>query len=225
MLLQIMDIKVIITGATGLVGEGVLLECLNHPAVKEVLIVNRKPAGIKHTKLKECIVTDFFKLENFTEQLSGYNACFYCAGISSNGVKESDYSYITYDTTLHFANKLLMLNPKMVFSHISGSHTDSSEKGKVMWARIKGKTENALMQLPFKMVYNFRPGFMKPIAGQKNVKSYYIIIDKLFPVLNFLMPNQSITMSELGLAMINSVIHGYPKQILEIKDIQLLAKA
>ena len=220
-----MEIKVIITGATGLVGEGVLFECLDHPAIKKVLIVNRKPYGAKHPKLKELIVPDFFELDNFSDQLSGYDACFYCAGISSRGLNEAEYSHITYDTTIHFAQTLLGLNQKMTFNHISGSHTDSSEKGKIMWARVKGKTENALMRLPFKKVYNFRPGFMKPTHGQKNVKGHYKIINWLYPLLHLLFPNNGSTISEVGVAMINSVLKGYPKQILEVKDIKILAKA
>ncbi|MDN5283794.1 MAG: hypothetical protein JWR38_68 [Mucilaginibacter sp.] len=215
----------IITGATGLVGEGVLFECLDHPDIKQVLMVNRKPYNAKHPKLKELIVPDFFDLDKFSDQLIGYDACFYCAGISSNGLNEAEYSHITYDTTLHFAQTLVNLNPDMVFSHISGSHSDSSEKGKIMWARVKGKTENALMKLPFKKVYNFRPGFMKPTPGQKNVKSFYKFIGSLYPLLRLLFPNNVSTMSEAGQAMVNSVLRGYPKQILEVRDIKLLAKA
>ncbi|MFY0252547.1 NAD-dependent epimerase/dehydratase family protein [Chitinophaga sp. 30R24] len=220
-----MEIKVIITGATGLVGEGVLLACLEHPDVKEVLMINRRPYSIQHPKLKECIVPDFFNLDSIADQLTGYNACFYCAGISSVGMKEAEYSYITYDTTLHFANVLAKLQPTMIFAYISGSLTDSTEKGKIMWARIKGKTENALSRLPFKKVYHFRPGFMKPSSGQRNVKGYYKFIGRLYPVLHALFPNQVSTMQEVGLAMINSVLKGYAQPILEIKDIKLLAKA
>ena len=219
-----MEIKVIITGATGMVGEGVLLECLSHPQVKEVLVIGRKPyRGQKHPKLKECIVPYFFNIDGIQDQLTGYDACFYCAGISSNGMKEAEYSYITYDTTMHLANKLVLLNAGMVFSHISGSHTDSSEKGRVMWARVKGKTENALMKLPFKNVYNFRPGFMKPTPGQVNVKGLYQVIASLYPLLRLLIPGQVSTLKEVGQAMINSVLKGYSKSILEIKDIKILA--
>ncbi len=212
--------KIIITGATGMVGEGVLLECLENPSVNKVLIVNRKSSPIKHVKLEELIVPDFTKLESYATALTGYDACFYCAGISSVGMNEEKYTYITYDTTMSFARQLAELNPKMVFSFVSGSHTDSSETGKTMWARVKGKTENALMQLPFKGVYNFRPGFMKPFEGQKNVKSIFKPIIWIFP---FLFPKQSLTLKEVGQAMINTVLKGYPKQILEISDIRTLA--
>jgi uncharacterized protein YbjT (DUF2867 family) len=220
-----MEIKVILTGATGMVGEGVLLTCLEHPMVKEVLMVNRKPNALKHPKLKECIIASFLNPNEFSEQLTGYDACLYCAGISSNGMNESDYSHITYDTTLHFAKKLLSLNPEMVFSHVSGSSTDSTEKGNIMWARVKGKIENALMKLAFKEVYNFRPGLMKPSAGQQNVKSLYKVINWFYPLFKLLMPERVSTIHEVGLAMINSVLKGYPKQILEVTDIKLLAKA
>jgi uncharacterized protein YbjT (DUF2867 family) len=219
-----MGIKIIITGATGLVGEGVLFACLEHPDVQEVLMVNRRPFSRKHPKLKECIVPDFFNLDGFETQLSGYDACFYCAGISSRGLDEAAYSRITYHTPLHFANKLVSLNSSMVFSHISGGSTDGSEKGPVMWARVKGKAENALMKLPFKKVYNFRPGVMKPFPGQQNVKGLYKVISALYPLLSLVFPRSAITLQEVGLAMINSVLKGYPIQVLEVSDIKALAK-
>jgi len=220
-----MEIKVIITGATGMVGEGVLLECLAHPQINQVLIVARKSPGIQHAKLKECIVHDFFQIENFTGQLKGYDACFYCAGVSSVGMNEENYSHITYDTLLHFAGTLVKINPSMIFCHISGSHTDSSETGRVMWARVKGKAENALMRLPFKRVYNFRPGFMKPTPGQKNIKPLFRFIAGLAPLFRLIFPGRIMTMHEVGLAIINSVLKGHPKQVLEIKDIKELAKS
>ena len=219
-----MKIKVIITGSTGLVGEGVLLECLENPSVAEILMINRRPSTLKHLKLKEVLVKDFFNIKDIKEELAVYDACFYCAGISSRGMNEADYTYITYDTVMHFAEVLLSVNTNMVFNHISGSHTDSTEKGSVMWARIKGKTENALMRLPFKKVYNFRPGFMKATEGQKNVKGYYKVIGSMYPLLKFLFPNNVSSMKEVGLAMINSVTKGYSKSILEVPDIKELAK-
>jgi uncharacterized protein YbjT (DUF2867 family) len=218
-------LKVIITGSTGMVGEGVLLECLEHPAIEQVLMVNRKPYPANHPKLRECIVPDFLDPNAFSSQLTGYDACFYCAGVSSAGMSESDYSRITYDTTIRFAQKLASLNPQMTFIYVSGALTDSSEKGRVMWARVKGKTENALAACGFSKVYNFRPGFMKPTPGQRNIKWYYKIIGGLYPPLRAFLPNQVSTMQEVGLAMINSALKGYPKQILEIKDINSLAKA
>lgn len=207
-----------------MVGEGVLLECLEHPAVGLVLMVNRKPYAAKHPKLKECIVPDFLALDGFTSQLTGYDACFFCAGVSSRGMSEKEYSHITYDITLHFAHTVASLNPQMIFTYVSGSLTDSSEKGRIMWARVKGKTENALMRSAFRRVYNFRAGFMNPTPGQQNIQSYYKLIGWLYPLLRVLLPNQVCTLREVGLAMINSVLKGYPKQILEIRDIKALAK-
>jgi len=219
-----MPINIVLTGATGLVGEGVLLECLNHPDVASVLMVNRKASPRKHPKLTELIIPDFMNPDLVAGQLAGYDACFYCAGISSRGLNEAQYAHITYDTALNFAKSLQSINPEMTFCHVSGSHTDSSEKGKIMWARVKGKTENALLRLSFKNVYNFRPGFMKPSEGQQNVKTYYKVISSLYPLLKTLFPNQTVTMHEVGLAMINSVTKGYSKPILEIEDIRALAR-
>jgi uncharacterized protein YbjT (DUF2867 family) len=208
-----------------MVGEGVLLECLEHPAIEQVLMVNRRPYSDKHPKLKECIVPDFMDLDGFSSHLTGYDACFYCAGVSSAGMSEPEYSHITYDITTHFAQKLASLNPQMIFVYVSGGLTDSSEKGRIMWARVKGKTENALMRLGFQKVYNFRPGFMRSTAGQRNIKSYYKVIGWMYPLLRVLLPSRVSTMRDVGLAMINSVLKGYPKQVLEIKDINSLARA
>jgi uncharacterized protein YbjT (DUF2867 family) len=213
--------KVIITGATGMVGEGVLFECLKNQHVKEVLIVSRKHYNFNHPKLKELLVPDFSHLEGFSDNLKGFDACFYCAGISSVGIKEDGFSRVTYDTTLAFANKLLQLNPGMVFDFVSGNRTDSSEKGKVMWARVKGRTENALMKMPFKGQYNFRPAIMKATKGQKNVKTIYRILS---PLIAPFFPQHTLTLEQVGKAMINTVLKGYPKQILEVSDIEQLAK-
>jgi uncharacterized protein YbjT (DUF2867 family) len=212
--------KVIITGATGMVGEGVLIECLQNVAVTEVLIVNRKPSPIVHQKLKELLLPDFLKLDGYEEQPSGYDACFYCAGISSVGMDEEKYTHITYDTTLAFAKKLSALNPNMVFTFVSGSHTDIN--GKQMWQRVKGKTEDDLTKLPFKAAYNFRPGFMKPFAEQRNVKWFFKPVILLFPLVA---PKYSLSMAQVGQAMINAVSKGYSKAILEIADIKALATA
>ena len=215
-------IKVIITGSTGMVGEGVLFECLQNAKVSEVLIVNRRPYELSHPKLKELIVPDFFQLDQFAESIKGYDVCFFCAGISSVGMKEEKYTRITYDTTLAFAKTLLSHNNNMSFCYISGSHTDSSEKGRLMWARVKGRTENELVKLPLKGVYNFRPGGMLPFPGQKNWKAIYKFIVKMIKAV---LPKRVVTMKELGRSMINAVTIGYPKHILEISDIKQLAKA
>ena len=214
------EIKIIITGATGFVGEGVLLSCLQQPEVTEILMVNRRHYALAHPKLRELLIPDFMEIDGYDEQLQGYDACFYCAGISSFGLSEEKYTYITYNTTLIFANKLLSLNPLIVFNFISGSHTDSSEKGKVMWARVKGKTENALKALPFTAQYNFRPGGMKAVAGQRNAKTVY---KALIGLIGLLFPSQVVTLQEVARAMINASLIGYDKQVLEIKDIKKLA--
>lgn len=213
-------IKIIITGATGMVGEGVLMECLENPAVSEILSVSRKPSGKKHAKLKEYIVSDFLAINPNDENLKGYDACFFCAGISSVGMNEEDYTKITYETTLHFANAILNQNPEMAFNYVSGAHTDSTESGKVMWARVKGRIENSLKKLGFRAAYNFRPGFMKPVDGQVNVKWFFKPIIWLFPIL---VPSKSLTLHEVGRAMINVVKKGYPTSVLEIRDIKKLA--
>ena len=210
--------KVIITGATGMVGEGVLLECLENPAVERVLSVSRRPSGHAHPKLTECLVPDFRDLSGVEPQLTGYDACFYCAGVSSVGMKEPEYAAITYDTALAFAQTLARLNPAMVLVHVSGAHTDGSEQGKVMWARVKGKTENALARLPFKAVYNFRPSLMKPAPGQKNIKRSYRVALVFYPVLNLFFAG--IPLRQVGLAMINCVRLGAPKGVLEARDIK-----
>jgi uncharacterized protein YbjT (DUF2867 family) len=213
--------KVIITGATGMVGEGVLFECLENSVVTQVLMINRRSYAIKHPKLKELIVKDFSKLNEFSEQLKGYDGCFYCAGVSSVGKNEEEFTKLTYDLVVSFAQALSTIEPNIVFDYVSGAQTDSSEKGKVMWARVKGKTENALMKLPFKKVYNFRPGVMKATKGQVNIKMIYKILG---PVVGFLYPAKTLTLKQVGVAMINTVSKGFPKQILEIDDIDQLSK-
>lgn len=213
--------KVILTGATGMVGEGVLIECLENKQVIEILSLSRKSCGMTHPKLKECLIPDFMNIEQYAKELSGYDACFYCAGVSSIGMDEEKFTKITYDTTLHVAKTLSQLNPDMVFTFVTGQGTDSTEHGKIMWARVKGKTENALMQLPFKGQYNFRPGFMKHFKEQKNVKTILKVVSWFFPIL---FPKQSLTLQEVGRAMIQVVNKGYSKNVLEIQDIKKLGK-
>jgi len=213
--------KVIITGGTGMVGEGVLLECLSNPEVEQVLSVSRRPAGHTHPKLEELLVPDFRELGAFEAQLSGYDGCFYCAGVSSVGMTEADYTRSTYDTPLAFAQTLARLNPSLVLVHVSGSHTDGSEQGKVMWARVKGKAENALMRLPLRGVYNMRPSLMKPVPGQKNVKASYRVLLVLYPLLNLFLPG--LTLNQVGRAMIRCVREGAPKRVLDPADIKALS--
>ena len=214
------NMKVIITGATGMVGEGVLLECIQNEKVSEILILNRKHYEINHAKVKEIIVKDFMQVESIQDALQGYDACFFCAGISSVGLKEDVYSHITYDITMHVAKTLSSINPSMTFIYVSGSGTDSTEKGKLMWARVKGKTENDLLKLPFKAVYNFRPGMMKSTPGQKNIHWGFKVMDALYPLLNLLFPAFVSTLEEVALAMIAVVINPYQSTTLEVKDIK-----
>lgn len=181
-----MKIKAIVTGVTGMVGEGVLIECLRDGRIDEVLVIGRKSCGIRHAKLKEIVIADFFDLGPLSGKLSGYHACYFCLGVSSLGMKEPQYSELTYRLTLGFAEKLLTESPDLTFCYVSGAGTDSSEKGRIMWARVKGKTENDLIRLPFTAVYAFRPGFMRASKGQKNIKSYYGLINWLYPFLSTL---------------------------------------
>ena len=219
-----MKIKAIITGVTGMVGEGVLHECLLHPDVESVLVINRKPCGVKHEKLREIIHKDFFDLSTIENQLTGYNACYFCAGVSSVGKKENEYTRITYDLTLNFAGILLKLNPDMTFCYVSGSGTDSTEKGRLMWARVKGKTENDLMKLGFKDAYMFRPGLIKPTKGLNNAYKSYMFFTPFYPLFRKLFPNYVVTLEEIGLAMINVTLFGSDKKVLECKDIAQIAK-
>ncbi len=217
-------IRAIITGATGMVGEGVLHECLRHPQVEAVLIINRKPSGVTHPKLKEVVHSDFFDFSAIESQLSGYNACFFCLGVSSVGMKEAEYYKMTYTLTMHVATTLSKLNPDMTFDYISGAGTDSSEQGNSMWARIKGKTENDLMKLPFRQVYAVRPGFIKPIEGMSHTHGFYWFISWLFPIGRKLYPSGFVTLQELAAAMIHTVTTGYDKRVLEGTDIIKLAQ-
>jgi hypothetical protein len=216
-------VRAIITGATGMVGEGVLHECLLDDMVEQVLVINRKPCGIVHPKLKEIIHADFFDFSSIENQLSGYTACFFCLGVSSVGMKEPAFYHLTYELTMHVAGILSRVNPGMVFCYISGAGTDSTEKGRMMWARVKGKTENDLMKLPFRKVYNFRPGVLKPTKGLKNTLGFYKYAGWLLPLIKLIAPNRVGTLRELGLAMIHAASRGYDKQILEVSDIRLLA--
>lgn len=219
-----MKIRAIITGATGMVGEGVLHECLLHPDVEAVLAINRRPCNVVHPKLTEIIHKDFYDLGSIEASLQGYNACFFCLGVTSIGLNEEQYHRLTYDLTMNVANVLARLNPDMIFCYVSGSGTDGTEKGRSMWARVKGKTENHLIQLPFKKAYMFRPGFMRPTPGLKNTLKGYAAFTWLYPVLRKLFPGFVSTLGEVGIAMIKSVSRGYEKQVLEVRDIVALAK-
>jgi len=205
-----------------MVGEGVLIECLNNVQVSSILHVGRRSSGMKHSKLSEYIVPDFITLRDDDLNLSGYDACFYCAGISSIGMKEDEYTRITYDMTLHFAKVLLKLNPDMIFNFVSSALTDSTEAGKIMWKRVKGKTENALGKMAFRDQYNFRPGLMMPDQAQVRLHAGYNKYIKLIhPIMNLFYPSCNIT--EVGRAMIAVAKSGFPKKTLEVPDIKAAA--
>lgn len=207
-----------------MVGEGVLIEALAHPEVERVLILTRRPSGMSHPKMKEIIADNFYDLSSIESQLAGYNVCLFCLGVSSIGMKEDAYRHVTYDLTMSVARTLSRLNPDMTFCYISGKATDSSEQGRMMWARVKGKTENDLRKLPFKRVFAFRPGMLRATKGMKNTLKYYKYIGWLYPILRLLYPSGVSTLKELGLAMIHVSARGYDKPVLEVNDIVAAAQ-
>ncbi len=205
-----------------MVGEGVMHQCLLNPDVAEILIINRKPAGYVHPKLKEIVHQDFFDLLPVEDELVGYDACYFCLGISSVGVSKEDYYKTTYMLTMSVAQTLYGLTPDITFCYVSGAGTDSNEKGDG-WAAVKGKTENELIGL-FKNAYAFRPGFIKPIKGLTKTHSFYKFINWLFPLGRSVYPAGFCTLQELAAAMLKVTISGYDKKVLEGKDIIALAK-
>ncbi|SDG19846.1 NAD dependent epimerase/dehydratase family protein [Pedobacter terrae] len=213
---------IIITGATGMVGEGVLMQCLNSTEIDHILVINRKPCAYTHPKLKEIIHSDFFDFSAIENQLSGYNACFFCLGITSVGADEETYYKMTYTLTMHVAQTFSKLNSDMTFCYVSGAGTHAN--GRLKWAQVKGKTENDLTKLPFQQVFNFRPGFIKPLPGQKYAHPFYQYINWLFPIGRTIYPNGFCTMAELGQAMINTLSHQEERRTLNGKDIIALAK-
>jgi len=213
--------NVIITGTTGMVGEGVLIRCLNSTEIDSVLVINRKPCGYTHPKLKEIIHLDFFNFAPIEAQLSGYNACFFCLGITSVGADDDTYYKMTYTLTMHIAETLSKLNKDMTFCYVSGGGTNAD--GRLKWQKVKGKTENDLMKLPFEQVFNFRPGFIKPIKEQRHAHKFYKYINWMFPIGRAISPNGFCTMTELGDAMINTLSHNNERRVLEGKDIIALA--
>ena len=216
-----MSQRIILTGATGMVGEGVLLTCLAQPDVEAVLSISRRPSGHTHPKLRELLVPDFFDLAAVESQLAGYTACFFCAGVSSVGMKELEYARVTHDLTLSFANTLARINPALTFIYVSGDGTDAYSSQ--MWARVKGHTEQDLLKLPFQAAYMFRPGVMSPVEGQEHVGASYALVGKLVPVLRRIFPKHACTLREVGLAMLNAAQRGAPQPVLEVPDIVRLA--
>ena len=216
-------LRVIITGASGMVGEGVLHECLKSDLVKEVLVLGRRACGTTHPKMKELLHSNFHDISAIADQLTGYDACFFCAGVSSVGKKEDEFYHLTYSLTMHVAETLAKQNSNMTFCYVSGAGTDSSEKGRLMWARVKGKTENDLTKLPFAQVYNFRPGIIESLPGMKNTIKLYKYFKWLIPVVKLFSKNGVVSLVEIGQAMLKVATKGYKKQILEVKDIKELA--
>jgi uncharacterized protein YbjT (DUF2867 family) len=218
--------KVILFGATGMVGQGVLRECLLDPDVERVLAVGRSPTGQQHAKLRELIHDNFLDYSAIASELAGYDACFFCLGVSSVGMSEERYRHLTYDITLAAATTLAKLNPGMVFIYVTGRGTDSTEQGSLMWARVKGKTENDLLKLPFKAAYMFRPAGIQPLHGVRSktawVQAIYVLTSPLLSLLNRTSPQYMTNSEQVGRVMIKVAREGYPKPVLESEDINAI---
>lgn len=219
--------KVILFGATGMIGQGALRECLLDPAVERVLAVGRRATGQQHDKLREIVHQDLFDLGPLAAELAGYDACFFCLGASSAGMSEADYRRLTFDLTLAVARKLAEISPAMTFLYVSGAGTDSTARGRSMWARVKGETENALLALPFKAAYMLRPGFIQPlhgiVSGTGLYRAIYAVMSPVYPLLKRAFPAQLMTTESLGKAMIALARRGADKPVLEARDLNALA--
>jgi uncharacterized protein YbjT (DUF2867 family) len=220
--------KVLIFGATGMVGSGALLECLRDPDVQLVVTLGRTATGIRDGRLREITHRDLSNYAGMEESLRGFDACFFCLGVASSGMKEPDYARVTYGYPMAAAEILSRINPGMTFIFVSGSGTDSSEKGRIMWARVKGRTENGLLKLPIR-AYMFRPGFIEPMDGIQSktpmYRKFYTVLGPLFPVLRRMFPNQVLSTRQIGRAMINVATRGNPMRLLEAKDIRAAASS
>ena len=215
--------KVILFGATGMVGQGVLRECLRDSEVERVLAITRSPIAQRHPKLTEIVRANFLDYSDIEPQLAGYDACFFCLGVSSLGISEERYRHLTYDITMAAATTLARANPNLVFVYVTGAGTDPSEQGRLMWARVKGKTENELRKLPFRAAYMFRPGPIQPLHGVRSrtawVQAVYVATAPLLSLLHRLAPQYVTTTEQMGRAMIKVARDGYPKPVLESEDI------
>ncbi len=220
--------NVLIFGGTGMVGQGVLRECLASSQVSSVTTIGRTTIGQQHPKLRDLVHQDMWDYSAVESELTHFDACYFCLGISSAGMTEEKYTHLTYDLTLAAATVLSKLNPQMVFVYVSGAGTDSSEKGNSMWARVKGRTENALLRLPFKGVYLFRPGIIQPLFGVKSktvsYRIFYSLSKPLLPLLRFAFPHSVLTTVQIGQAMIHVSTHGASKAVLETRDIKTMAE-
>ena len=219
--------NVLLFGATGMVGQGVLRECLQDRDVQLVQTIGRTATGAQSPKLREIVHQDLSHYEAIESSLSGFDACFFCLGVSSGGMAEADYERLTYGITMAAAETLSRLNPQMTFVYVSGAGTDSSEQGSSMWARVKGRTENALLRLPFAAAYMFRPGMIQPLDGiRSKTSSYrvlYMVTKPLLPLLRMALPNYVLTTRQIGQAMLAVAKRGYPKRVLESRDIRAAA--
>ena len=219
--------NVVIFGATGMVGRGVLLECLDDARVERVLVISRRTVEVSHPKLREIIHQDFFDFTDIQSQFAALGACFFCLGVSSIGISEREYDHLTYDLTLAAANALVATTTRLTFCYVSGEGTDSTEQGRLAWARIKGRTENALLRMPFKAAYMFRPGYIQPLRGIRSKTQWYQllygVIGSLYPLLRRILPRYVTTTVNIGRAMIEVASTGYPTQILFSPDINRLA--
>lgn len=209
-----------------MVGAGVLIECLEDPRVRSILVLGRTPSGVVHPKLRELLRSDFFDYSDAQAELKGQDACFFCLGVSAAGMTEAAYYRLTYELTVSAASVLADRNPDLTFCYVSGEGTDSSERGRFMWARVKGKTENHLLRMPFK-AYMFRPGFIQPLKGVRSkttmYQALYNVLQPLHPLLRRLLPSHVTTTVNVGRAMIRVAASGYSKRVLENTDINMLA--
>ena len=216
--------NVVIFGSTGMIGQGVLRECLQDPAINNVVTVGRSSNGLNQPKLRDLVCPDLFNLKPVEAELQGFDACFYCLGVTSSGMREADYERLTYTLTMSIAGTLAPLNPQMTFIFVSGAGSDSTEQGSVMWARVKGKAENALMRLPFKDVYAFRIAVVLPAHGERSrtaaYRFLYSALKPLNPLIRWAFPGQVMTTEDVGRAMIQVARNGAPKKVLESPDIK-----
>jgi uncharacterized protein YbjT (DUF2867 family) len=221
--------NVLMFGATGMVGQGVLRECLQAQDVQLVKTVGRTPTGQQHSKLREMVHAEMWHYDGVEDQLADFDACFFCIGVTSSGMSEKDYTHLTYDMTLAVAQKLAAINPTMVFIYVSGAGADSSETSRVMWERVRGRTENALLKLPFRGVYIFRPGMIQPLDGIKSkaaaYRIFYSLTKPLLPLLRAALPKQVLSTRQIGQAMLAVVRNGARKRVLESADISELGRS
>jgi uncharacterized protein YbjT (DUF2867 family) len=214
---------VLLFGGSGMVGQGALRECLLDSRVARVVSIVRQPTGQTDAKLRELVIADLWRTDSLGDQLAGFDACLFCVGVTSAGMSEPEYTKVTQELTMKIASQLAALNLGMTFIYVTGQGTDSTERGRVMWARVKGRTENALLALPFKAAYMFRPGVIQPLRGIRSktalYRTIYTLTEPLLPVLKRLLPNMVTTTEEVGRAMLNVAAKGYPKSVLETADI------